>query len=118
MVLSMVPALGLHLLVHFGVPGYAFHYVPALIALIALGVGRSGVAFGFDRAPSRLKALAAILGAVFLLYPTDFHRPGLRGDFDLAFARHTRVGLTTRPPLKAPTAWRTSNSREPGANLR
>lgn len=116
--LSVLPALGLHLLVHFGVPGYAFHYVPALVALIALGVGRDANANANapdrDRAPARLVALAAALAAVFLLYPTDYDRPGFRGDFDLAFARHTRVGLRTRPPLKAPTAWRTSNSRETG----
>lgn len=112
--LSVTPALCLHLLVHFGVPGYAFHYVPALLALVALGIGRVGVAIECDRAPARLAALGTVLAALFLFYPTDFNRPGLRGDFDLAFARHTRVGLTARTPLKAPAAWRTSNSREPG----
>ena len=35
----MLPALGSHLLVHFGVPGYAFHYVPALLGLTVLGIG-------------------------------------------------------------------------------
>lgn len=112
--LSMVPALGLHLLIHFGVPGYAFHYAPALVALIALGIGRAPATdpeAATDRAPARLAALAAVLAAAFLLYPTDYDRPGLRGDFDLSFARHTRVGLRTRPPLRSPSAWRTANSR-------
>ena len=40
--ISVLPALASHLLVHFGVPGYSFHYVPALIVLIALGAGRGG----------------------------------------------------------------------------
>ena len=113
LVLSIIPALGLHLLVHFGVPGYAFHYVPALVALIALGMGRAGAAEpSDDQAPARFAALAVVLAAVFLFYPTDFHHPGFRGDFDLAFARYTRIGLTTRPPMRNPTAWRTANSRE------
>jgi hypothetical protein len=113
--LSVAPALGLHLLVHFGVPGYAFHYAPAVLALVALGVGRAPSAAEAstrpDLAPARLSALGALLAAAFLFYPADFARPGFRGDFDLAFARQTRVGLRTRPPLKNPTAWRTSNSR-------
>jgi hypothetical protein len=104
--LSMLPALASHLLVHFGVAGYAFHYVPALLALVALGAGRGAAA------PRRLAGLAALLAAVFLLYPTDYDRPGLRGNFDLAFARHTRVALRTRPPLRDPTSWRTVNSQE------
>ena len=52
-----------------------------------------------------------VLAVVFLFYPSDFNRPGFRGDFDLSFARHTRVGLRTRPPLRTPTVWRTDNSR-------
>lgn len=115
--LSIVPALGLHLLVHFGVPGYGFHYVPALIALVALGVGRSkGISDSWateaprDHAPARLAVLAMLLGAFFLLYPTDYNRGGLRGDFDLAFARYTRIGLSTEPPLRVPSTWRTMNS--------
>ncbi len=106
---SMIPALGLHLMVHFGVPGYAFHYVPALVALIALGIGRVGVEA--DRAPVRLALVATVLALAFLTYPTDFNRPGFRGDFDLSFARHTRLGLATRPPLRNPSTWRTANSR-------
>ena len=39
--LSVIPAIGSHLLVHFGVPGYAFHYVPALLALAVMGIGRA-----------------------------------------------------------------------------
>ena len=35
----MIPAFASHMLVHFGVPGYAFHYVPALLALGVLGIG-------------------------------------------------------------------------------
>lgn len=116
--LSILPALGLHLLIHFGVPGYSFHYIPALVALIALGVGRANDPTAAtttpDRAPARLAALGAVLAAVFLFYPTDFNAPGFRGDFDLSFARHTRIGLAARPPMRAPTAWRTSNSRTPG----
>lgn len=110
LILSMLPALGLHLLVHFGVQGYAFHYVPALVGLIALGSGGlSG--FSFERAPARLAGLAACLAAVFLFYPTNYNRPGVRGDLDIAFARHTRVGLRTRLPHESPVAWRTANSK-------
>ncbi len=39
LLVSMLPPLASHLLVHFGVPGYAFHYVPALLALSVLGIG-------------------------------------------------------------------------------
>ena len=114
MALAAAPALAMHLLVHFGVPGYAFHYVPALIALLALGIGRSeprGGPIRPDQAPARLAALAVLLAATFLLYPTDYDRPGVRGDFDLAFARYTRAGLRMRPPLRDPESWRTPNSQ-------
>ena len=118
LILSTLPALALHLTVHFGVPGYAFHYVPALVALIALGIGRVPcIDPGTDRGPRPAAAWRCwrwALAAVFLFYPTDFNRPGFRGDFDLAFARHTRVGLRTRPPLRHPSAWRTANSRPVG----
>lgn len=118
--LSVVPALGLHLMVHFGVPGYGFHYVPALLALLAIGIGRwprvSGEATKADLAPARLAVLGGVLGVFFLLYPTDYQRGGIRGDFDLAFARYTRVGLQTEPPLRVPSSWRTTNSEVlPGA---
>ena len=86
--LSVLPALGSHLLVHFGVPGYAFHYVPALLALTALGIGRTSATSPDAWAPARLVALAAFLAAVFWFYPADFERPGVRGRF--------RPGL--RPP--------------------
>jgi hypothetical protein len=35
--LSVLPALASHLLVQFGVQGWCFHYVPALLGLLALG---------------------------------------------------------------------------------
>ena len=41
-ILSVIPAFASHMLVHFGVPGYAFHYVPALLALCVLGIGARG----------------------------------------------------------------------------
>ena len=98
-----------HILIHFGVPGYAMHYVPALIALVALGVGPVGL----ERATVvRLAALAICLAALFLFYPTDYDRLGFRGDFELAFARSTRVGLKTPTPQRDPSAWRTVNSQE------
>ncbi len=109
--LSIAPALGSHLLVHFGVAGYAFHYVPALVALLALGIGRSPVSCDDRSGPRRLVALAALLAAVFWFYPTDYARPGLRGSFDLAFARHTRIGLRTPADGRTPRYWRTANSR-------
>lgn len=105
--LSLAPALASHLLIHFGVPGYSFHLVPALLGLMAMGIGGTDAAGG-----RRGLALAALLAAVFLLYPTDFRRPGVRGDFDLAFARLTRVGLTQPIPFRDPKLWRTTNSQE------
>ena len=54
--------------------------------------------------------MAVVLGSWFLLYPTDYHRRGLRGDFDLSYARYTRVGLQTEPPRRVPSSWRTINS--------
>lgn len=110
--LSVAPALGMHLTVHFGVPGYAFHYVPATLALLAIGIGGAageGEAVR-DRSPARLAVLGGLMALVFLIYPTRYDPPGLRSDFDLAFARHTRVGLRTRAPLREPSTWRTSNS--------
>ncbi len=105
--LSGLPALGSHMLVHFGVPGYAFHDIPALLALTAVGIGRAPATSADARAPARLPGLAA----VFWFYPADFRRPVVRGDFDLAFARQTRVGLRTRPPRRDPDFWRTPNSQ-------
>jgi hypothetical protein len=109
---SVLPALGSHLLIHFGVPGYALHDVPALIALMALGIGRCPATRDGcdDGSPARLAALAGLLAAVFWFYPTDYDRPGVRGSFDLAFARQTRIGLRTVPPARAPEHWRTRNS--------
>ncbi len=110
--LSVMPALASHLLVHFGVPGYAFHYVPAALAVIALGVGRQPAEGTEQQAPLRLCLIAAVMAAVFLFYPTDFDRPGWRGAFDLSFARHTRIGLRTPIPDHQPAVWRTANSRD------
>jgi hypothetical protein len=123
--LSVVPPLALHLLIHFGVPGYSFHYLPALIALVALGIGRPAVegsgegpgglpaiAAGADRAVPRLLGLAIVLGAAFWFYPTDYSAPGWRGEIDLSFCRFTRIGLRTPPPRRGPSLWRTANSRD------
>jgi hypothetical protein len=119
--LSALPALGSHLLVHFGVPGYAFHYVPATLALVAVGIGRATTdaqsldGFGWPqllhRPDRRLAAMAVLMASVFLFYPTDYGRPGWRGSFDLSFARHTRIGLRTPMPDRQPENWRTANSR-------
>jgi hypothetical protein len=119
LVLSVVPALLFHLLIHFGVAGYCFHYVPAIMALVVLGIGRersveSGATIPRgDRAVPRLIGIAAILAALFWFYPTDFSAPGWRGDFDLAFCRLTRNGINTPTPKVSPTMWRTANSIEP-----
>lgn len=113
-----LPALGSHLLVHFGVPGYAFHYVPALLALLALGIGRLPSLGRSDAAPARLVGLATLLAAAFLLYPAEYG-PGTRGDFDLAIGRYSRVGLRTPTPRRDPGAWRTVVSQElPGGGPR
>ena len=109
--LPAIPALLSHLLVHFGVAGYSFHYLPAAVALMAIGIGRATAPLAArDQAPARLSALAAGLAAVFLFYPADFNRPGWWGDFDLAIARYTRVGLHSEIAERVPDAWRTSNS--------
>jgi hypothetical protein len=107
--LSIFPALGTHLLVQFGSQGYSFHYIPALLALAAIGIGGTGRAYA--SAPLRLVAISALMASLFLLYPTDFNRPGWRGDFDLSFARLTRIGLRTSMEGRQPRAWRTANSR-------
>jgi hypothetical protein len=122
--LSLLPALAFHLLIHFGVPGYSFHYLPGLIALVALGIGRAEPVEGLaghpqddlrfsrgDRAVPRLIGIAAFLAAAFWFYPTDYSAPGRRGDFDLSFCRFTRTGLRTPSPRLGPQEWRTANSR-------
>jgi hypothetical protein len=114
---SVAPPLAYHLLIHFGVPGYSFHYLPALLALVALGVGReaeippevAGRREGRATVP-RLLGLASVLAAAFLFYPTDYSAPGWRGDFDLAFCRFTRMGMNTPFPRIHPYLWRTANS--------
>ncbi|WP_435007549.1 hypothetical protein P12x_004819 [Tundrisphaera lichenicola] len=109
--LPIVPALGSHLLVHFGVAGYSFHYLPAAVALMAIGIGKATATdASSDMAPARLSTLAVGLACLFLFYPADFNRPGWRGDFDLAVARYTRVGLQSEIAERAPNAWRTRNS--------
>jgi hypothetical protein len=124
MALAALPALASHLLVHFGVPGWSFHYVPALIMLVALGAtgahvsvpaqpGRSMRLSFLSREPAalRLLVLAAMLAALFWFYPTDYGQPGWRGSFDLSFSRFTRTGLKTPLPGHGPQYWRTANSR-------
>jgi hypothetical protein len=115
--LSAAPALAFHLLIHFGVPGYSFHYLPALMALVVLGIGRGGEAEseahplpGGRGSVPRLLGLAAVLAAAFWFYPTDYSAPGWRGDFDLAFCRLTRHGLNALAPRPSPSLWRTANS--------
>jgi hypothetical protein len=124
MVLAAVPALASHLLVHFGVAGWSFHYVPALIILASLGAGGARAVEHQrpprlsrprwnwrDPAAARLLGIASVLAALFLGYPTDYERPGWRGSFDLSFCRFTRVGLKTPMPDHGPSHWRTANSR-------
>ncbi|MBV8312275.1 MAG: hypothetical protein JO344_17985, partial [Planctomycetaceae bacterium] len=97
------------------------HYVPALLALCVLGIGAidlestraagpSGFSGSFATAPSRLVAMATLLAALFLFYPTDYDHAGWRGSFDLSFARLTRVGLRTPISNRQPALWRTANS--------
>ena len=122
LLLSVLPAFASHMLVHFGVPGYAFHYVPALLALCVLGIGAmdcastltaglSGFPGSIATAPLHLVAVATLLAALFLFYPTDYDHAGWRGSFDLSFARLTRVGLRTPFSNRQPALWRTANSR-------
>jgi Dolichyl-phosphate-mannose-protein mannosyltransferase len=113
LVLSVAPPLGSHLLVHFGVAGYSFHYLSFMVALLAIGVGRLSIPSlpaRSDQAVLRFSLLAAMLAGLFLFYPADVDRPGWRGDFDLAIARYTRVGLRSDLAHRAPSSWRTSNS--------
>ena len=73
------PPLGSHLLVHFGVPGYAFHYVPALLALAVLGIGhgdfgdespdRPGLLAQFRQPSGRLATIGLLMAGVFRLLP-------------------------------------------------
>jgi hypothetical protein len=119
LLLSVLPALGLHLFVHFGVAGYAFHYVPALLALVTLGIGRVENAACDIQAWPRLAVVAGSLALFFLAYPADFHRVGVRRDFDLVYGRFTRTGLFEPVPVAAPSSWRTVNSVDlPGSRPR
>ncbi len=112
MLLSVLPALAFHLIIHFGVPGYIFHYVPALIALVAIGLGGLGTSpqSTTSRPMLRLGALATISAFVFLAYTPDYTRDGVRASFDLSVGRCSRVGLVLRTPDKLPNVWRTANS--------
>lgn len=122
LILSIVPALAFHLLIHFGVQGYALHLAPALIALIAIGAGAPcATALGSTqpetrprrdlRGPTLLLGLASLLAAAFWFYPTNYDADGFWGDFNLAFARQTRAGLARPAPFRTPKAWRTLNSQ-------
>jgi hypothetical protein len=128
MVVAAIPALGSHLLVQFGSPGWCFHYVPAIVVLVAIGASKPFQTQVFpngrawlpvrtiaDPAIPRLAALSALLTAAFLFYPTNYDRPGWRGSFDLAFCRFTRIGLNTPVLNRAPAYWRTANSRPPAS---
>jgi hypothetical protein len=122
--ITTLPALSSHLLVHFGSPGWCFHYVPGLMILIGLGVtgdrqrGRrtppspfESIAAIFDPALCRLLTAAVVLAAMFWFYPTNYDQPGWRGSFDLSFCRFTRTGMKTPIPNRSPAFWRTANSR-------
>jgi Dolichyl-phosphate-mannose-protein mannosyltransferase len=125
MALAAVPALCSHLLVQFGVAGWSFHYVPALLTLCAVGAEGARIRERLERvmaapvarwlaresAGARLLVLASFLAGLFLFYPTDYTRPGWRGSFDLSFCRFTRIGLRSPIPDRAPAYWRTANSR-------
>ncbi len=69
------------------------------------------IGFWCESAPRRLVGVATVLAATFWCYPTDYAQPGLRGSFDLAFCRFTRIGLKTPMPNRSPAYWRTANSR-------
>jgi hypothetical protein len=123
MLLSVVPAFVSHLLVQFGVQGYGFHYIPALLGLMALGAAKAksgdvckpaatGAVIDSLKAAAWLGLIASCLAAVFWFYPTNYGAPGFQGSFDLAFSRFTRVGLRTPMPGHSPSYWRTANSRQ------
>jgi hypothetical protein len=122
--ISIAPALASHLMIHFGVPGYSFHYVPALIVLVALGAEHAASDLSARRAlampliarlqgyaPIKLMGIATVLAGTFWFYPTDYAQHGFRGNFDLSFCRFTRIGLKTPTPGRTPEYWRTANSR-------
>lgn len=103
-----LPALLSHLLIHFGVPGYAFHYVPMLMGFVALGVSRVAGGGG----ARRCLVIAAIMAVVFLAYPTDYATTGVRGGIDLTVGRYTRKGLRLPNPMSDAPIWRTASSQE------
>ena len=59
---------------------------------------------GSPRSPSSWPASSCSTPPIMIM-------PGWRGNFDLSFARHTRIGLRTPLPDRQPANWRTANSR-------
>ena len=103
---ASLPPLGSHLLVHFGVAGYSFHYLPALVALMAVGIGRAPIAPSRDLCGSgpgcgfgaggdaRRRSSCSI--------PADIERPGWRGTSTWRWRAYTRVGLHAEVADRAP----------------
>ena len=99
--------------------GYVGTFWSLALAVVGIGkeaseaelIPREGWLTVFVQPHGRLATVALLLAAIFLLYPTDYEHPGWRGSFDLAFARHTRIGLRTPVPGRQPATWRTANSR-------
>ena len=117
--LASLPALGSHLLVHFGVPGYAFHYVPALLALAVAGDRTCVVGRRVDgarparSAPSAARSAGRHLrppGQRLPVLPTDYDRPGCAGTSTSVRAAHEGRPADALPD-RQPAIWRTANSR-------
>lgn len=108
LLLSVLPALGFHLIIHFGLAGYAMHYVPALLALIAIGIAPEDAPPRTSRL--RIMSLAMVSACFFLFYPTDYSADNKLADFNMSFARCTRIGLNLPIPKEGPKTWRTINS--------
>ncbi len=96
LVISVLPALGSHLLVHFGVPGYAFHYVPAIDRAGGAGDRQDCRAVGRARGP---------LGSVSPGGPGDGPGAGLPLLPDRLHARACAVILIWRSPGIPGSAW-------------
>ncbi len=119
--MGILLALSTHLLIHFGVPGYCFHYLPALMVLIVLGIGRDPTFASlprnadhpstFDRAEVRLLGMATVLALFFWFYPATLSAPGWRGELDLALGRLTRAGIAQSPSERQEKVWPTANSQ-------
>jgi hypothetical protein len=85
MAVAALPALGSHLLVQFGSPGWCFHYVPALIILAALGVSRTPLGWpafswssAFGRNSRRTRRLKAELQQISSGPQSPYRVPGDR----------------------------------------